>query len=79
MSVVTGFRIHTYTAAESGIFVTHAHPDHFNGLPYLVGEDVPVYAAAMIRFLPDAPLSWLVGLGADAVAAELATDAVPTS
>jgi hypothetical protein len=27
----------------------------------------------MIRFLPGAPLAWLVGLGADAVAAELAT------
>jgi glyoxylase-like metal-dependent hydrolase (beta-lactamase superfamily II) len=81
-------RIHTYTAAETGIlansyllevaegvvlvdanllvsdaralaarlaalgkpllaaFVTHAHPDHFNGLPYVVGDDVPVYAAA---------------------------------
>jgi glyoxylase-like metal-dependent hydrolase (beta-lactamase superfamily II) len=26
-------------------FVTHAHPDHFNGLPYAVGDDVPVYAA----------------------------------
>lgn len=210
MSVVTEFRIHTYTAAESGIlvnsylletaegvvlidanllvsdaralaarlaalrkpllaaFVTHAHPDHFNGLPYVVGEDVPVYAAAPVaetiaeiaepkreqwqplygdewpdryrvpdnpmpaggvvevaglriavhdvgaaeshadsyllvrggdrqaafigdpafdgthaytadgHFLPDAPLSWLVGLGADAVAAELAAEAVPT-
>jgi glyoxylase-like metal-dependent hydrolase (beta-lactamase superfamily II) len=29
-----------------GAFVTHAHPDHFNGLPVLVGHDVPVYAAA---------------------------------
>jgi glyoxylase-like metal-dependent hydrolase (beta-lactamase superfamily II) len=25
-------------------FVTHAHPDHFNGLPYVVPDDVPVYA-----------------------------------
>jgi hypothetical protein len=31
----------------------------------------------MSRFLPDAPLTWLIGLGADAVAAELATHAVP--
>jgi glyoxylase-like metal-dependent hydrolase (beta-lactamase superfamily II) len=35
-----------------GAFVTHAHPDHFNGLPYVVPEGVPVYAhsdvAAMI-------------------------------
>jgi len=28
------------------VFVTHAHPDHFNGLPFVVGEDVPVYATA---------------------------------
>ncbi len=84
------FTVHTYTAAEPGIFansyllegidgvllidanllvsdaralaarlaalrkpllaafVTHAHPDHFNGLPYLVGDDVPVYAAAAV-------------------------------
>jgi glyoxylase-like metal-dependent hydrolase (beta-lactamase superfamily II) len=27
-------------------FVTHAHPDHFNGLPLLAGDEVPVYAAA---------------------------------
>ncbi|MBC6456505.1 MBL fold metallo-hydrolase [Actinomadura sp. HBU206391] len=83
-------RIHTYTAAESGIlvnshlletddgvllvdanllvsdaralaarlaalrkpllaaFVTHPHPDHFNGLPYVVDDDVPVYATAEV-------------------------------
>jgi glyoxylase-like metal-dependent hydrolase (beta-lactamase superfamily II) len=29
-----------------GAFVTHAHPDHFNGLPMLVADEVPVYAAA---------------------------------
>lgn len=28
-----------------GAFVTHAHPDHFNGLPLLCGVDVPVFAA----------------------------------
>jgi glyoxylase-like metal-dependent hydrolase (beta-lactamase superfamily II) len=28
-----------------GAFVTHAHPDHFNGLPLLCGADVPVFAA----------------------------------
>lgn len=28
-----------------GVFVTHAHPDHFNGLPVLAGDSVPVYAA----------------------------------
>ncbi|MEV6494175.1 MBL fold metallo-hydrolase [Actinoplanes sp. NPDC051633] len=30
------------------VFVTHAHPDHFNGLPLLAGDDVPVYAAAEV-------------------------------
>jgi len=29
-----------------GVFVTHAHPDHFNGLPVLADDEVPVYAAA---------------------------------
>ena len=27
-------------------FVTHPHPDHFNGLPYVVADDVPVYATS---------------------------------
>src|SRR5436305_14562109 len=31
-----------------GVFVTHAHPDHFNGLPLLAGTDVPVYAASEV-------------------------------
>jgi glyoxylase-like metal-dependent hydrolase (beta-lactamase superfamily II) len=31
-----------------GVFVTHAHPDHFNGLPVLAGDDVPVYASAEV-------------------------------
>ena len=31
------------------IFVTHAHPDHFNGIHALVRDgDVPVYAAAPV-------------------------------
>jgi glyoxylase-like metal-dependent hydrolase (beta-lactamase superfamily II) len=30
--------------------------------------------ATMRRFLPDAPLTWMIGLGADAVAAELAAE-----
>jgi glyoxylase-like metal-dependent hydrolase (beta-lactamase superfamily II) len=88
--VMTELRVHTYTAAEPGIFVnsylletadevvlvdagllvsdaralaarlaalrkplaaafvTHPHPDHFNGLPYVVGDDVPVYATAQV-------------------------------
>ena len=31
--------------------------------------------AAMRQFLPDAPLTWMIGLGADAVGAELAAEA----
>ncbi len=41
-----------------GVFVTHAHPDHFNGLPVLAADDVPVHAAAdvadMIARIADA-------------------------
>ncbi len=50
--VMTELKVHTYTAAEPGIFV--------NSSPLET------------RFLPEAPLNWLAGLGADAVAAELA-------
>ncbi|MFA1548535.1 MBL fold metallo-hydrolase [Actinomadura chokoriensis] len=87
---MTELRVHTYTAAEPGIFVnsylletadgvvlvdagllvsdaralaarlgalrkpllaafvTHPHPDHYNGLPHLAGDDVPVYATAAV-------------------------------
>ncbi|MFG1688725.1 MBL fold metallo-hydrolase [Nonomuraea sp. NPDC049269] len=87
---MTDFRVHTYSAAETGIFVnsylvetaegvvlvdasllvsdaralaarlaalrkpllaafvTHPHPDHFNGLPYVVPDEVPVYATASV-------------------------------
>lgn len=31
-----------------GVFVTHAHPDHFNGLPVLATDGVPVYAATAV-------------------------------
>ena len=30
------------------VFVTHAHPDHFNGLPFVAGDDVPVYATRQV-------------------------------
>jgi glyoxylase-like metal-dependent hydrolase (beta-lactamase superfamily II) len=85
---MTELKVHTYTAAEPGLFVnsylletadgvvlvdagllvsdaralgaraaalrkplvaafvTHPHPDHFNGLPYVVADDVPVYATS---------------------------------
>jgi hypothetical protein len=32
--------------------------------------------AIMTRFLPDAPLTWIIGLGADAVAGELASEMI---
>ncbi len=35
-------------------------------------------ATLMERYLPGAPLSWLVGAGASAVAAELAHDTAPS-
>jgi glyoxylase-like metal-dependent hydrolase (beta-lactamase superfamily II) len=31
-----------------GAFVTHAHPDHFNGIPYVIADDVPVYAHSAV-------------------------------
>ena len=30
------------------VFVTHAHPDHFNGLPFVAGDDVPVHATHQV-------------------------------
>jgi hypothetical protein len=53
-------RIHTYTAAEPGILV--------NSYLLKTGDGVESHA--------DSYLSWLVGLGADAVAAELAAELV---
>ncbi|MEU5565523.1 MBL fold metallo-hydrolase [Micromonospora musae] len=41
-----GARIAALHKPLLGVFVTHAHPDHFNGLPVLAGDDVPVYATA---------------------------------
>jgi hypothetical protein len=35
----------------------------------------PASCMTMRRFLPDAPLTWMIGLGTDAVAAELAAEA----
>jgi len=43
-----------------------------DGEPRLSGEAKADLDAAMQAFLPAAPLTWMVGLGADAVAAELA-------
>ncbi|MBF6301464.1 MBL fold metallo-hydrolase [Nocardia amamiensis] len=34
-------------------FVTHPHPDHFNGLPYVVPGDVPVYATVAVAEVID--------------------------
>lgn len=95
-----GFRVHTFTAGETGIFVnsylvetdegvvlidasllvsdakalaekvaavgkplvaafvTHPHPDHFNGLPYVVPENVPVYStAAVAKVISDSAIA----------------------
>jgi glyoxylase-like metal-dependent hydrolase (beta-lactamase superfamily II) len=45
------------------------------GAPELNDAAKSELEATMRRFLPDAPLTWMIGLGADAVAAELATEA----
>jgi hypothetical protein len=42
------------------------------GNPALSDSAKAELGVAMQAFLPDAPLTWMIGLGADAVAAELA-------
>lgn len=52
---------------------TYRVPDH----PLTDGSTVEVGGLSITvhgRFLPQAPLSWMIGLGADAVAAELAAE-----
>jgi glyoxylase-like metal-dependent hydrolase (beta-lactamase superfamily II) len=49
-----------------------------DGAPKLSDAAKTDLEATMRRFLPDAPLTWMIGLGADAVAAELAAEAVRT-
>ena len=46
------------------------------GAPNLTDPQREELTAVMTRFLPGAPLSWMIGLGADPVAAELAAAAV---
>jgi glyoxylase-like metal-dependent hydrolase (beta-lactamase superfamily II) len=46
-----------------------------SGRPELSEDEASRVVALMERYLPDAPLSWLVGAGASAVAAELAQEA----
>jgi glyoxylase-like metal-dependent hydrolase (beta-lactamase superfamily II) len=45
------------------------------GRPELSEDEASRVVSLMERYLPDAPLSWLVGAGASAVAAELAKEA----
>jgi hypothetical protein len=45
-----------------------------DGAPKLSDAAKGDLEAMMRRFLPDAPLTWMIGLGADAVAAELAAE-----
>ena len=47
------------------------------GRPRLTEDDANRVVSLMERYLPDAPLGWLVGAGAAAVAAELAREAAP--
>jgi glyoxylase-like metal-dependent hydrolase (beta-lactamase superfamily II) len=47
------------------------------GRAQLSEEEANRVAGLMERYLPGAPLSWLIGAGAPAVAAELASDATP--
>src|SRR5690606_31220299 len=45
------------------------------GAPALTDAQREQLTEVMTRFLPGAPLTWMIGLGADAVAAELAAEA----
>ena len=47
------------------------------GRAQLSADEANRVASLMERYLPDAPLGWLIGAGAPAVAAELAQDAAP--
>jgi hypothetical protein len=47
------------------------------GRARLSEDEANQVASLMERYLPGAPLSWLVGAGAPAVAAELAQDTAP--
>jgi glyoxylase-like metal-dependent hydrolase (beta-lactamase superfamily II) len=49
-----------------------------DGRPQLSADDVNRVTTLMERYLPTAPLSWIVGAGASAVAAELAEEAATT-
>jgi hypothetical protein len=42
------------------------------GAPTLTDGQREELTAVLTRFLPGAPLTWMIGLGADAVAGELA-------
>jgi hypothetical protein len=46
------------------------------GAPTLTDAQREDLTAVMTSFLPQAPLTWMIGLGADAVAAELVAEAV---
>lgn len=46
-----------------------------DGRPQLSADELTHVTTLMERYLPTAPLSWLVGAGASAVAAELAQEA----
>lgn len=46
-----------------------------DGQPHLSDAARAALERSMNRYLPQAPLSWMIGLGADAVAAELHTEA----
>ena len=48
-----------------------------DGRPQLGEDEATRVAALMERYLAGAPLGWLVGAGASAVAAELAREAAP--
>jgi hypothetical protein len=83
-SKMSGPVVHTYRAAESGLYVNSYLVEGASGVVVvdtnLLVSDIEALSeaakselrTALQTFLPDAPLAWVIELGADAVAAELA-------
>jgi hypothetical protein len=72
--------VHMYRSGETGLFVNSLpdvdreirEKDDASGLAELSEEEANGVTRLMERYLPGAPLSWVIGAGAAAVAAELA-------
>ena len=68
--------VHTYRSGETGLLMAReAVASTADGRPELSEDDANRVASLMARYLPGAPLGWLVAAGVSGVAAELAQEA----